>query len=71
MIRHLRTFGLVGVLSVAAAAPLAAETVSECYFRVIAECDEALANAKWWEKPAVGVLCAGMMGGCTGNVFAS
>lgn len=68
MLRHLRTFGLIGALSFSAALPLAAETVSECYNRVVERCDTALSNAAWWEKPAVGIMCTGLLGGCTGNV---
>ena len=56
------------VLLAAAARPLAAQTVAECYEKVLAMCDEALANSKWWEKPIVGAACTAMLVGCNTQV---
>jgi hypothetical protein len=44
--------------------PVFADSVSECYDQVLTQCDDALEEARWWEKPAVGAFCAGMMIGC-------
>jgi hypothetical protein len=54
-----------------AATDLSAESssVADCYERVLAMCNEALENAKWWEKPAIGVLCTGMLAGCTAEAL--
>jgi len=70
MLRHLRTLGLIGALSLSAASGSAAESVSDCYERVLERCDAALSNASWWEKPALGIMCTGLLGGCTGDILA-
>ena len=52
-------------LSASFSAPLlAAETVSECQGRVIFECADALSDANWVEKVAIGVVCTGRLAGC-------
>ncbi|HSL69615.1 MAG TPA: hypothetical protein VK864_05195 [Longimicrobiales bacterium] len=45
----------------------AAETISECYDRVLTDCTEALDGARWWEKPAIGAICTLMLAGCSSN----
>ena len=45
-------------------------SVADCYERVLAMCNEALENAKWWEKPAIGLLCTGMLAGCAAEALA-
>jgi hypothetical protein len=50
------------------ARPLAAQTVAECYEKVLTMCDTALAASSWWEKPIVGAMCAGMLLGCNTTV---
>jgi hypothetical protein len=51
--------------------PIAAEesAVADCYERVMIMCVDALDEARWWEKPAVGLLCTAMLGGCMAEVF--
>ena len=44
--------------------PVLADSVSECYDQVLSACDDALEQSRWWQKPAVGAFCAGMMVGC-------
>ena len=44
--------------------PLFAGPVEDCYAEVIALCDAALDDSAWWEKPAVGLFCTGMLSGC-------
>jgi hypothetical protein len=59
----------VAVASIGASAqPLAAQTVAECYEKVIGMCDSALAASAWWEKPIVGAMCAAMMLGCNASI---
>lgn len=71
MRRSLRILGMASVLTFAATVPLAAAgPVEDCYDRVLERCDAALAEAKWYEKIAIGALCTGLLAGCTGSVFA-
>lgn len=59
-----QSFGALA-LALTLAAPLAAETVSECQNRVIRECAAALEDSNWAEKIAVGVFCTGRIAGCS------
>jgi hypothetical protein len=59
--RIVAALALVAVI--VALAPLHAD-VADCYDRVLANCNAALDDASWWEKPAVGLLCTGMLAGC-------
>lgn len=54
------------LLLVGFAGPLLAGT-TDCYDHVLANCDDALDAAAWWEKPAVGLFCTAMLGGCVGD----
>jgi len=47
--------------------PIFAGEVADCYAYVLGECAAALETARWWQKPAVGLLCAGMLAGCVGD----
>lgn len=38
-----------------------------CYDAVLTTCADALDAASWWEKPAVGLFCTAMLGGCVGD----
>jgi hypothetical protein len=38
--------------------------VADCYAEVMDTCNDALEDASWWEKPAVGLFCTGMLAGC-------
>ena len=53
------TFALSGFLS-----PVFAGETTDCFWEVQERCDDALEEAKWWEKPAVGLVCTGMLAGC-------
>lgn len=44
--------------------PVVGQSVAECYAEVLERCDEALEESAWWEKPAVGLICTGMLAGC-------
>jgi len=44
--------------------PLFAGPVEECYDEVLTLCDDALEDSAWWQKPAVGLFCTGMLAGC-------
>lgn len=62
-----RTRKAVAVFTLAVGAftsPLVAGPVEDCFNEVLALCDDALEEASWWEKPAVGLFCTGMMAGC-------
>lgn len=48
--------------------PLAAQTVAECYEKVLAMCSDAMDGAKWYEKFAIGLMCSGMLAGCNTQV---
>lgn len=65
MKHHLfRLFGAVG-LAATVSAPLAAETVSQCQERVIANCADAMEDANVFERVALGVFCSGLLAGCS------
>ena len=44
--------------------PVFAGPVFDCYNDVMETCDDALEASSWWQKPAVGLLCTGMLAGC-------
>lgn len=67
MSRHIRTVMLAMSLSVGVAVPAAADPVSDCYNAVLDKCAAAMEDAAWYEKFALGVLCSGMLAGCTGK----
>lgn len=48
----------------ATAQPLAAETVADCYEKVLKMCNDALEASRWYEKPLIGAMCTGMLVGC-------
>jgi hypothetical protein len=57
----------VAILSLALGgftSPLVGQGVATCYDKVMGSCNEALEASSWWEKPAVGLLCTGMLAGC-------
>ena len=63
--KNLRTLGLVTALSVSAVAPLSADEYDACLKSVVSYCDDALEDAKWYERIAVGTFCASMVVGCS------
>jgi hypothetical protein len=59
----------VAVTALATAArPLAAQTVAECYEKVLTLCAAAMEDARWYEKAALGVVCTAMLVGCNTTV---
>jgi hypothetical protein len=46
------------------ASPVFASETNDCYQEVLATCNDALEDASWWEKPAIGLFCTGMLAGC-------
>lgn len=44
--------------------PVFAGETTDCFWEVMHRCDDALEEASWWEKPAVGFFCSGMLAGC-------
>jgi hypothetical protein len=58
---------LVGAIA-SAGKPLAAETVADCYDKVLTKCADAMDGAKWYEKVALGILCSAMLAGCNTTV---
>jgi len=46
------------------ASPVFAGETNDCYDEVLSTCNDALEEASWWEKPAVGLFCTGMLAGC-------
>jgi len=44
--------------------PVFAGETTDCFWEVMHRCDDALEEASWWEKPAVGFFCTGMIAGC-------
>ena len=67
MSRHIRTGLLAMTLSLSVAVPASADPVSDCYNAVLDRCAEALEDARWYEKVAIGILCTGLLAGCTGK----
>lgn len=47
------------------AQPLAAATTQECYDYVLKECSNAMSDANFIEKVAIGIICTSMLAGCT------
>lgn len=69
---HRAVVTAVAITALATAArPLAAQTVAECYEKVLTLCAEAMDGAKWYEKVAVGVVCTAMLAGCNTTVVIS
>ena len=62
---------LVSALTIATGSlsGLAAETVGECQERVIESCAEAMEDARFYERVAVGLLCTGLLVGCSANIL--
>jgi len=46
------------------ASPVFASETNDCYQEVLRDCNDALEEASWWEKPAIGLFCTGMLAGC-------
>ena len=55
---------LAGALTISAQ-PLAAKTVQECYDYVLKECSNAMSDANFIEKVAIGIICTSLLAGCT------
>jgi hypothetical protein len=70
MFNPLRSIYLVATVAVigATAQPVAAETVADCYNKVLTRCAAAMEDANFFERVAVGVFCAGMLLGCNTTV---
>jgi hypothetical protein len=70
MFNPLRSIYLVAFVAVigATAQPVAAETVADCYNKVLDRCADALDGARWYEKPAIGILCTAMLVGCNTTI---
>lgn len=69
LLTPIRKTALLSVVAVSTSfSPLVAQEASnryqDCLDNVIAWCDRALEESSWWEKPAVGVACTGMLAGC-------
>lgn len=45
-----------------------AETVADCYEKVLKLCADAMEESNWFERFAVGVMCTGMLAGCNTQV---
>jgi len=62
---------LLAAFALLAAGPTVsyAETVADCYDRVNWQCYQAMRDAKWYEKVAIGAYCSGMLAGCTTELF--
>lgn len=70
MRRFLCRMGMVSALAFSAAMPLsAAGPVEDCYDRVIDRCAAAMEEAAWYEDVAIGIMCSGMLAGCTTVAF--
>jgi hypothetical protein len=65
--RVITTAATVTLLA-ATVTPLAAQTVAECYEKVLGMCNDALKECAWWEKPIVGAACTAMLVGCNTSV---
>jgi hypothetical protein len=70
MFNPLRSIYLVATVAVlgATAQPVAAETVADCYNKVLTRCAAAMEDARWYEKVAVGVFCSAMLAGCNTTI---
>ena len=70
MLNPLRSIYLVAAVAVigATAQPVAAETVAECYVRVLDTCADAMDGARWYERFSLGLLCSAMLVGCNTTI---
>jgi hypothetical protein len=69
MLNQVRNIVAVPLLAVAMTAnPIAAETVADCYEKVLNMCAEALEGARFYEKPIIGAMCTAMMLGCSTTI---
>lgn len=69
MLNPMRGIFAVSLTAVAMTAnPIAAETVADCYEKVLKMCADALDGARWYEKPVIGAMCTGMLIGCNTTV---
>ena len=59
-----RTMAIATLVVGGIAAPALASETNDCYREVLFACADALEEASWWEKPAVGLFCTGMLAGC-------
>ncbi len=67
LLRPIRKSALLSAVALSAAfSPLAAQSAryQDCLDDIISWCDDTLSSASWWEKPAIGLVCTGMLGGC-------
>ena len=70
MKHSLRTIMLVAALTGGSGSlrELAAETAAECRDRTVQECAEAMEDASWARKWALGVICTGLLLACNFSV---
>lgn len=55
-------------LAFTAGAQPAAAGQAECWDKVINWCADAMEDAKWYERFALGVTCSAMIVGCAGDI---
>lgn len=69
MLNPMRRIFAVSLTAVAMTAnPIAAETVADCYAKVLDMCADALEGARFYEKPIIGAMCSAMLLGCSTTV---
>jgi hypothetical protein len=69
-LRKILSAGYLAVLLGAFATPVHASEKLECYRGVLDDCEAWMEDARWYEKLAIGAVCAGMLVGCAAtNVF--
>lgn len=69
MLNQIRGTVAVSLIAVGMTAnPIAAETVADCYEKVLGMCAEALDGARFYEKPIIGAMCTAMMLGCSTTI---
>lgn len=58
---------VVGMLA-GATTPLAAQTVAECYAKVLNMCSDAMVGANWFERFAIAEVCTALLVGCNTSI---
>jgi hypothetical protein len=58
------TLAIATLVAGGIATPAFASETNDCYREVLFACADALEESSWWEKPAIGLFCTGMLAGC-------
>lgn len=64
-----KIFAVLTLAMGAFASPVAGDSVSDCYDKVLATCNDAMDDANFLERFSLGLVCTGMLVGCGLETF--